>query len=170
MQLSSPSCSAQVGPGEAKAESSVRQEQQDLEDQLFKSTRANGEHAKVTATLKKGEDDGVRKVGGSCRVPLAEVIRLEGGEAVNGGFISKGLAVESGEGVQSNVVAAGVVTGLAAVKAGLGATAAIKAAAEGAAAALKTTMREKRECRGELENMHKRKKNCNSRFQTATVS
>ena len=137
---------------------------------MFKSTRATGEHAKVTATLKKEEDDAVGKVGGSCRVPLAEVIRLEGGEAVNGGFIFEGLAVESGEGVQSYVVAAGVVTGLAAVNAGLGARAAIKAAAEVAAAALKTTMREKRECRGDLENMHKRKKNYCSRFQTATVS
>ena len=158
VQLSGPSCSAQVGPGEAKAESCFRQEQQDLQDQLFKSTRATGEHAKVTARIIKEGDDPAEKVGGNCRVPLSEVIRLEGGDAVNGGFISDGLAVESGEGVQSNLVAAGVVTGLAAVKAGLGATAAIKAAAEGAAAALKSTLREKRECRGEVENVHKRKK------------
>ena len=158
MQLSGPSCSAQVGPGEAKVESCFRKEQQLLQDQLFKSTRATDEHVKVTATVSKEEDDPAGKVGGNCRVPLFEVIKMEGGDAVNGGFISDGLAVESGEGVQSNVVTAGVVTGLAAVMAGLGATSAIKAAVEGAAAALKSTLREKRECTGEIENVHKRKK------------
>ena len=146
----------------------MRQEQEELQDKLFKATRATGEHAKVSAQVKQEQAHNAEKGGETGRVPLSELLKQEEGKPQYGGFVSEGLAVESEEGVQSNVVAAGVVTGLAAVKAGLGATAAVKAATEGVAAALKNPLKEKRVGKTEFENMHKRKKlllqipNCNS--------
>ena len=90
------------------------------------------------------------------RAPLSEFLR-QSALGDDGGFVHSGLVVDKPEGVHSNIKAAGVVTGLAAIKAGLGPEAVVNAAVEATTAAVRTGCNEKRAVRVESSQAYKKK-------------
>ena len=134
--------------------------QKSLQEELFRGTRAIGEHAKSNLQG-PGHKQASRISELELSVlPLTETGRENRGGISDGGFTAPGLAMDPPEGVESNVLAAGCITGMAAVQAGLGAAATVKACAEDAqAAATRAGGKDKKLSKALTDQAAKKKKN-----------